>query len=1171
MSTKSLEVALKIVAQATGKQHISAMVDELKHIASSSEDGGIEAAKLANELDTLAQQQDLIHSFQQSTQVLEKQELATIAAAQGLEKLQKEAQETNKPFVELARNLDVAEKDFEQMRKALSQQTSHHKKLQKQLGKTGVSADNLTAKKRELARGFTTVGKKVDTYTQKLKQGSAAQRKHGQGLEGIAGKIIGLTAAYVGLNQVSTAIKDIFSTGDKFERLSIQMDALMGSIEGGETATAWVKEFTKKTPLQLADVSKAFVKLKAFGLDPMDGTMQAITDQAFKLGGGFQEVEGVSLALGQAWAKQKLQGEEILQLVERGIPVWDLLEKSTGKNTLALQKLSSAGKLGRDVIKDLITEMGKGAVGAAEANMALLSGQISNAKDNIDQFYHLISESGAMDWLKGQLTAINAQFSEMTKDGSLKVWAQSISDTIVSTGEAIKKSFTVLYEYKDHIAAIAKVWLTLKIGNYFTDIVKGATLASTSLKTHNASMKGTAKVTTLATIATQKFTTALKGIGKATVVLVALELLFAAVQKVNDMVNEYSDTQKRTAASEKKLAESSAALSATYRKIAIETKVNITNAKAFHQALNDGVIVWDKTLGRYQSAEQAQARLTQSTQHATEQEKQRIKMMTLTLDQAINTTNQLEKQAVSMDGVRGGVEGFITAIDAAKTTLLGAGEHYAQQVILLEQLREKYVAHNASLERQAYLAGDVSKAYEVLGIKSGAALTELAQKQRGAFELIKQSNEPIKQQEKAFLAWAKSAVEAADATGEITPTSLKATAATLGLSTELEKLISQANKLKPVNDTNSDSVNRFTAEIKKTTQAITQNEAVLKSSSASALQKKEAQALLTIQQIRLKEETADLNKIQQLEEANLRSLQREQKSLEQEMVSLNKQYERGSITSQEYNTKQQRMSDMLGVVNGLLGDFKNAQDKATDSTIKHTKATQDSTKAVQETVKERRTLVQTYEAEAGAASKAQQAQEYSTRQSDTANAQTIVDFEESNNVAEHLRSKREDVIELRRKKHSERQQKERQAHFEKTLASAKDSNTTLAELDAIYKKTTQTLGGFGGQYSKQLRDAIATNKAARRSENTNTQHNEKYSTTPQSQQVSSELTQQLNELINTLKTQGVGTRNASGKTIRLELMLGGEVFKAELMEAFEEKFIATLEQAHSVGGVGASA
>jgi tape measure domain-containing protein len=90
-------------------------------------------------------------------------------------------------------------------------------------------------------------------------------------------------------------------------------------------------------------------------------------------------VQGISLALGQAWAKQKLQGEEILQLSERRVPVWQLLEPVTGKNTAELQKLSEAGKLGRDTIAALMNEIAAQSSGAARDNISLLSGLISNA------------------------------------------------------------------------------------------------------------------------------------------------------------------------------------------------------------------------------------------------------------------------------------------------------------------------------------------------------------------------------------------------------------------------------------------------------------------------------------------------------------------------------------------------------------------------------------------------------------------------------------------------------------------------------------------------------------------------------------------------------------------------------------------------------------------------
>ena len=214
----------------------------------------------------------------------------------------------------------------------------------------------------------------------------------------------------------------------------------MGSAAEGERALAWIKNFTKTTPYQLDEVSDAFVRLKAFGFDPMDGTMQAVVDQAVMLGGGFDRLRGIAVGLGQAWAKQRLQGEEILQLVERGVPVWEMLERVTGKNVLEIRKLSETGKLGRDVIRGLINEIAKGADGAAAKNMTLLTGYVSNLKDEWSYFLDAIGSSGAMDYAKAQMKALADRIKEINQDGSLQELSKNISRSMIAAGEAIKKA-----------------------------------------------------------------------------------------------------------------------------------------------------------------------------------------------------------------------------------------------------------------------------------------------------------------------------------------------------------------------------------------------------------------------------------------------------------------------------------------------------------------------------------------------------------------------------------------------------------------------------------------------------------------------------------------------------------------------------------------------------------
>src|SRR5690606_39342041 len=125
-----------------------------------------------------------------------------------------------------------------------------------------------------------------------------------------------------GLNLVRDGIRSMLDTGSDFEQMQNRITGLMDSVAEGEQATAWIAQFAKDTGQLIPDVTEAFALLKAYGLDPMDGSLQAITDKSVQLGGGMERLSGITAALGQMWAKQKIQQEEVLQLTERGVVVW---------------------------------------------------------------------------------------------------------------------------------------------------------------------------------------------------------------------------------------------------------------------------------------------------------------------------------------------------------------------------------------------------------------------------------------------------------------------------------------------------------------------------------------------------------------------------------------------------------------------------------------------------------------------------------------------------------------------------------------------------------------------------------------------------------------------------------------------------------------------------------
>ncbi|WP_429112353.1 tape measure protein [Aeromonas rivipollensis] len=471
MSTSStLKLALELAAKVTGREDLVALAGEVQELGPISDETAAETERLAQTLEALGQQQKLIQQFNQSAEALTQLEQASVLSRDKLAQLRAEQQTSAGQARVLTDQERLLASEVKQLERQLISQSAAHTRLHVGLTQAGLDSRNLAQEQQRLQRELRESAAQTERLGRSLVQGGQGAGGFQGAIGSLTGRLVAMAGTWFGIQTLTTQLMAMFQTGDQAERLSVQLKAVMGSIEGGQQASAWIQDFAKNTPLQLDEVTQVFVRLKAFGIDPMNGAMQGIVDQAFKLGGGFEEVQGISLALGQAWAKQKLQGEEILQLIERGVPVWQLLEQVTGKNTAELQKLSEAGKLGRDTIQALMNEIAAQSSGAAANNMSLLSGLISNAQDNLAKFYRMVAENGALTWLKNQLAQLNAEFDAMAKDGRLQAWAKRLSDGIVGLGESIKAFIQTVYAWRDALLVMAQAWYGLKIAGWIAEL-----------------------------------------------------------------------------------------------------------------------------------------------------------------------------------------------------------------------------------------------------------------------------------------------------------------------------------------------------------------------------------------------------------------------------------------------------------------------------------------------------------------------------------------------------------------------------------------------------------------------------------------------------------------------------------------------------------------------------
>jgi tape measure domain-containing protein len=297
--------------------------------------------------------------------------------------------------------------------------------------------DRATAPARAAMRSIERIG--GDSLMRQAERVNAGARLMGAGLTDVGNAALrgGAVVAAYGAGMTALAASFVRPAA-QFEQFNVQLTTLEGSAEGAERAMAWIETFATRTPLSVEETVQAYARLRAFGLDPTTGSLQALVDTMAATGGGAEQLDGLTLALGQAWTKGKLQGEEAMQMLERGVPVWDLLAEAMGKSAAEVQKLSEQGRLGKEEITLLMEALGTRYDGAADRASQTWDGIISNLWDQWTRFQRMVMGSGLFVWMKGQLQQLLETLNRMAANGELQRWAETAGAQIMAVLQGIR-------------------------------------------------------------------------------------------------------------------------------------------------------------------------------------------------------------------------------------------------------------------------------------------------------------------------------------------------------------------------------------------------------------------------------------------------------------------------------------------------------------------------------------------------------------------------------------------------------------------------------------------------------------------------------------------------------------------------------------------------------------
>lgn len=550
-----------------------------------------------------------------------------------------------------------AKKEWQDSAKSVTQLETAVKKAGGDLNDLATTQKNLSDSIGRANGALKSNKQQLDKARSGLNQTAEAAVKTGNSF----GSFVGKAAALLGIVTIVDKVRDglrslassVYDTGTQFELLSKRLSP---------EELGYIEEFARNTPQQLDGVADAFLKLRTFGIDPTNGSLQALVDTNADIGGSQETLEGIILAVGQAWSKQKLQQEEALQLIERGVPVWDLLSDAIGKTVPELQDMATAGELGRREIQLLLDAMASKNMGEAQGQMDAMAGLVSNLQDRFSQFYRMIADAGVWEYLKGQLRDVGAWFDEMASSGQLQVLAKRISDAFIAGAESAKSFVKTLVGLRDEFALLAQAWLALKISTWYGQL-RNAAAGFTVLR---GGVTGA--------------TAALGGLATAA----RLAMGAFVVSQIYNVVTAYRDLKLAVSeldAVERERASKAQELADRYAEISNATGVAVKSMAELDAAIKSGAIVIDEQAGRYLSAAQAAEEYAKKQKEAAEaSDEHAIKASALSA--AYERVSESLKEAVDDNGklasvmddqvtaaLNGGVEavgGFVLALRSAE-------------------------------------------------------------------------------------------------------------------------------------------------------------------------------------------------------------------------------------------------------------------------------------------------------------------------------------------------------------------------------------------------------------------------------------------------------------------------------------------------------------------------
>ena len=293
-----------------------------------------------------------------------------------------------------------------------------------------VDAQNAISPLKRVNDATKNLSKNTDKLKNRLNKSNRSIRESGRAAKSASGGFATLNRSLGPLLKALAAIaavRFVFVNAAEIETQRKSLEVLTGSLSKTNQIIKELQDFGAVTPFTSSELIEQSKRLKAFGF-----TTDELTDSVKRLsniaGATGADLSGIATAFGQIRAKGKLQQEENLQLLERGVDITTELKRITGLQGEEFESAMRKGQIGADLVNQAminLTNEGGAFFGGATAQADTLNGKLSTLIDSTQNLARTIGNQlspaikGALDLATKGVIAIENMFKRFGDIGNV--------------------------------------------------------------------------------------------------------------------------------------------------------------------------------------------------------------------------------------------------------------------------------------------------------------------------------------------------------------------------------------------------------------------------------------------------------------------------------------------------------------------------------------------------------------------------------------------------------------------------------------------------------------------------------------------------------------------------------------------------------------------------------